>query len=138
MADQRQKLEDSTSCPICLELLKNPTTLRCGHSLCLEHIAQLRKPIPNSHAFEVQCPYCTQKFLYDSELSPNITLRDMVAILFGGQNGGGTSVQHAEESQKQKQPAKKKKKKSLKMECGDPKPWLLYNCILLLRDISCL
>jgi hypothetical protein len=47
-------LEECLSCPICLEVMKNPVTTKCGHNFCLECIKMNK----------LQCAIC-RKFSYE-------------------------------------------------------------------------
>jgi len=87
IVEEKQNLTDIVTCPICLDPYKNPTTLICGHSLCMEHIASLRKNIIQSPLeFEIKCPYCMQIHKYKEELSVNIVLRSLVETIFNSKS----------------------------------------------------
>uniref|UniRef100_A0A3P9J8U8 RING-type domain-containing protein n=1 Tax=Oryzias latipes TaxID=8090 RepID=A0A3P9J8U8_ORYLA len=52
--------EDSFACPVCLDVLKDPTTLPCGHSYCLSCI-QSHWDKERSKG-QYSCPQCRQIF----------------------------------------------------------------------------
>ncbi|XP_075835338.1 E3 ubiquitin-protein ligase TRIM31-like [Microtus pennsylvanicus] len=47
------KLLEDVTCPICIEILRNPVTIDCGHNFCLQCIDQVGKTTEN-----LQCPLC--------------------------------------------------------------------------------
>uniref|UniRef100_A0A3P9LVJ6 Uncharacterized protein n=1 Tax=Oryzias latipes TaxID=8090 RepID=A0A3P9LVJ6_ORYLA len=52
--------EDSFACPVCLDVLKDPTTLPCGHSYCLSCIqSHWDKELSKG---QYSCPQCRQIF----------------------------------------------------------------------------
>ena len=59
---EKEKLEKYLSCPICQEILEEPTRITCGHTFCNNCIAQWEK---KSHNF--QCPLCRE--YYDPDYS---------------------------------------------------------------------
>jgi hypothetical protein len=63
-------LEDLYSCPICFNILTDPTTTRCGHTFCLICIYR-----SNS-----ECAICRTK-LTDSDLAPNYLLKENIEKL---------------------------------------------------------
>ena len=59
---EKEKLERYLSCPICQEILEEPTRITCGHTFCNKCISQWEK---KSHNF--QCPLCRE--YYDPDYS---------------------------------------------------------------------
>ena len=59
---EKEKLERYLSCPICQEILEEPTRITCGHTFCNKCITQWEK---KSHNF--QCPLCRE--YYDPDYS---------------------------------------------------------------------
>ncbi|XP_049989330.1 E3 ubiquitin-protein ligase TRIM31-like [Alexandromys fortis] len=47
------KLLEDVICPICMEILRNPVTIDCGHNFCLQCINQVGETTEN-----LQCPLC--------------------------------------------------------------------------------
>ncbi|XP_078257280.1 E3 ubiquitin/ISG15 ligase TRIM25-like isoform X2 [Rhinoraja longicauda] len=63
---------DRLLCSICLEVFRQPATIPCGHSFCLECIEQLWERQAGSAAYT--CPQCRQAFDPRPPLRPNPVL----------------------------------------------------------------
>ncbi|XP_013883338.1 tripartite motif-containing protein 16 [Austrofundulus limnaeus] len=71
--------QDSIACSICLDLLKEPTTIPCGHSYCWSCINTYwdEEDRETSHS----CPQCGQSFRGRPDLKKNVTLAALVEEL---------------------------------------------------------
>ncbi|XP_061589584.1 tripartite motif-containing protein 16-like [Cololabis saira] len=79
MAQQENQLDPvKFSCSICLDLLKDPVTVPCGHSYCLKCIKDFwdegEKKLPS-------CPQCRRTFIPRPELLKNTMLADLMEEL---------------------------------------------------------
>ncbi|XP_068444028.1 E3 ubiquitin-protein ligase TRIM39-like [Clinocottus analis] len=65
--------EDQFRCTICLDILRNPVTIPCGHNFCMVCI---KRYWDKSHKSE--CPLCKETFKPRPELRINVGLKDII------------------------------------------------------------
>ncbi|XP_038123703.1 tripartite motif-containing protein 16-like [Cyprinodon tularosa] len=71
--------KEKVSCSICLDLLKNPVTIPCGHSYCMNCIKASWDT--NSQRRIYKCPQCRKIFIRKPVLKKNIMLAELVEDL---------------------------------------------------------
>nr|XP_055059466.1 E3 ubiquitin-protein ligase TRIM16-like [Misgurnus anguillicaudatus] len=72
-------VQDQFICSICLELLKDPVTIPCGHSYCMSCITDYWDQ--DDQKRDYSCPQCRQTFNTIPVLNKNVMFAQMVEIL---------------------------------------------------------
>ncbi|XP_077077918.1 E3 ubiquitin-protein ligase TRIM47-like [Siphateles boraxobius] len=69
-------VEDQFSCSICLDLLKDPVTIPCGHSYCMSCITDYWNKDDQKRVYS--CPQCRETFTPRPALGKNTMLAEVV------------------------------------------------------------
>ncbi|XP_051781541.1 tripartite motif-containing protein 5-like [Erpetoichthys calabaricus] len=70
---------DQYLCPVCLEVLKEPVSLTCGHNYCLDCINDYWDKADKEGAYN--CPQCRRTFNVRPEINRNVMLKDIIEKL---------------------------------------------------------
>nr|XP_055059510.1 tripartite motif-containing protein 16-like [Misgurnus anguillicaudatus] len=71
--------QDQFICSVCLDLLKDPVTIPCGHSYCMSCITNYWDQ--NDQKRDYSCPQCRQTFNTRPDLNKNVVFAQMVEML---------------------------------------------------------
>ncbi|XP_039616027.1 tripartite motif-containing protein 16-like [Polypterus senegalus] len=66
-------------CSVCLDILKEPVSLTCGHNYCLDCINSYWDKSDEEGIYN--CPQCNQTFNVRPEVKKNVMLKDLIAQL---------------------------------------------------------
>lgn len=78
MAESLLQDDDQYNCSVCLELMKDPVTIPCGHSYCMTCINEYWK---RNQLIKTQCPQCRHEFPTRPALNKNTLLAEILEKL---------------------------------------------------------
>ncbi|XP_041956136.1 tripartite motif-containing protein 16-like [Alosa sapidissima] len=76
MADASDKRQESFTCPVCLDLLKDPVSIPCGHTYCLGCIKGCWDQEDGKGTYS--CPQCRRTYRPRPDISKNTLIAEMV------------------------------------------------------------
>ncbi|KAM4727999.1 E3 ubiquitin-protein ligase TRIM65-like [Anableps anableps] len=71
--------EEKFCCPICLDLLRDPVTIPCGHNYCMKCIQRCWNEKDPSKTYS--CPHCRRNYKLRPDLAKNIMLAEAMEQL---------------------------------------------------------
>ncbi|KAL1278995.1 hypothetical protein QQF64_025668, partial [Cirrhinus molitorella] len=71
--------QEQFTCPVCLDLLKDPVTIPCGHNYCKRCISDCWDQDDKKGIY--RCPLCKQSFTPRPDLGKNMVIAEMVEKL---------------------------------------------------------
>eukprot|EP00741_Cyanophora_paradoxa_P004198 tig00000788_g4078.t1 len=100
MKRKRDGDADSLDCAVCLEQLRQPSTLSCNHTFCRECILALpgvREAVGRGEEAPTACPLCRRQVRVPREVPVNPVIRDMLEQLAqAGRSSGAPEVPASE------------------------------------------
>ncbi|XP_054245360.1 E3 ubiquitin/ISG15 ligase TRIM25-like [Indicator indicator] len=84
-SERATSLENELSCPVCLDLYKDPVMLSCGHNFCKQCI---QKVLDSQQQFPASCPMCKIQLGPDFELQKNFQLCSIVETFLATNSKG--------------------------------------------------
>lgn len=85
-------IQSHFNCPVCLDLLKDPVTVSCGHSFCTSCLEGCWDQDENKGIYS--CPHCRKTFSTRPVLGKNIMLAEMVEKMREENEGDKYSTSH--------------------------------------------
>ena len=83
MADSLQKLEEQLTCPVCLDIYKNPKILPCHHAFCQDCVGPCPRELREGKYF-LKCPTCSKPAQIPDEgvpaLPPAFTINSFLEL----------------------------------------------------------
>uniref|UniRef100_A0A672KAP8 RING-type domain-containing protein n=1 Tax=Sinocyclocheilus grahami TaxID=75366 RepID=A0A672KAP8_SINGR len=73
-AEDRSVLEEELTCPVCLDLYRDPHLLPCGHNFCLPCLRRLKS---RSDHGRLRCPECRQSHRSSANWQKNFKLANI-------------------------------------------------------------
>ncbi|TSN03370.1 E3 ubiquitin/ISG15 ligase TRIM25 [Bagarius yarrelli] len=90
MADAvKSHLEDQFCCSVCLDALKEPVTIPCGHSYCMSCISDFWSGLDQTAVYS--CPQCREAFSPKPALKKNTLLTEVMEKMKNASDQGTTS-----------------------------------------------
>ncbi|KAM5192005.1 LOW QUALITY PROTEIN: uncharacterized protein ACMZJ9_004975 [Mantella aurantiaca] len=83
-------LKQNLECSVCLDIYKDPVTLKCGHNFCRVCIHHVLDTQEESGGYS--CPECRVKFRRRPDLQKNITLRILETFQITQRNQNKTEI----------------------------------------------
>ncbi|XP_004697292.2 E3 ubiquitin-protein ligase TRIM58 [Echinops telfairi] len=96
-----ERLREEARCPVCLDFLKDPVSVNCGHSFCFKCISEFCEKSDSAQGGIYACPQCRGPFSPES-FRPNRQLASLVESvqqlgLGAGPSAGRLCLRHGEE-----------------------------------------
>ncbi|ROL46033.1 E3 ubiquitin/ISG15 ligase TRIM25 [Anabarilius grahami] len=109
--------QDEFNCPVCLDLLKDPVTIPCGHSYCMSCITDCWNQEDKKRIY--RCPLCKQTFTPRPVLGRNVVFAEMVEKLKKTRLQSAPAVPHTGSGDVQCDSCTGRKQKAVKscLEC---------------------